>query len=1191
MPLLRITSLPPTAFEFHISAACRKKYQVDDILFGYSGNAILVNISQSQALVHRINQVRAQPPSPLPPLSPAQMLAMGLLDEILHAVAERYRLEKNPKVFEQSVLHLENSLGPESVSHLLLSFTHDFPPMPVHRGQITSHQYLRESCQGYPNIAISIEELMHLWMANANPALTDFSELFDDTALAKSTDYLPAVKEMEGFFRTQPRYGRLRQTLWELLTAPMRYAPNSLADQLRYILENWRDILPPHLLSKIERRILLALDAIKEESQVRGFGPGPSAILDFKKSSAAGDFYQMEERRYSPDLHWMPNVVMIAKNTLVWLWQLSRKYGFEIRRLDQIPESELRELAGCGFNTLWLIGVWERSPASQKIKRICGNSEAAASAYSLYDYVISQDLGGDQAYFALKEKASALGLRLAVDMVPNHTGLYSKWIREHPDWFISLDYPPFPKYTFGGPDLSDDPSIGLYIEDGYWTRSDAAVVFKRVDRRNNSVRYIYHGNDGTHMPWNDTAQLNFLLPQVREAVIQQILRVAGYAPVIRFDAAMTLAKKHYHRLWFPAPGSGGDIPSRSWFGLDQKDFDAAFPEEFWRQVVDRMAAQAPDTLLLAEAFWLMEGYFVRTLGMHRVYNSAFMNMLKKEENSAYRQVLKNVLEYDPQILKRFVNFMNNPDEEPAAVQFGKGDKYFGVCLLLATLPGLPMFGHGQIEGYSEKYGMEYSRAYWEETADSYLWERHRREIFPLLRQRYLFSEVEEFRLYDVVDGQGHVVQDIFAYSNGHQGHYALVVYNNRYRTASGWIRNSVPFRQQADDPRPISQSLSQGLHLSDGPWCLFRDLITGLEYIRSTKEMQRSGLFVELGAYGYHVFSDFRTSEDLPGGELAALHQWLAGRGTPSLERSLWEVKLGQVLEIYTRLLSPLALRGFIELVRAGADSEAEREPFFEAFQRQFSEFVSQSRKVVDLAGREEEVWQQAHIRLRTALDFLGRDAFRRMRQSRIGRRFLAALEAEDLDCSLTGQAGQCLFYSIMVLHSVTQVVDHRPARELFLSRLTESLENFGWDEELAQRLTQLGRIITENPSAILQALGSTASLRKFLEQPEVLLFLGCHWHQDVFWFIKERLQALLYWVFVAAVTERGLASDTGTASYRRDLFQWAATAIRAMELALASGYDFNRYLDLLGQGRDPSAASPINDSNHQDSLRDRKKR
>ncbi|GAH15776.1 unnamed protein product, partial [marine sediment metagenome] len=76
--------------------------------------------------------------------------------------------------------------------------------------------------------------------------------------------------------------------------------------------------------------------------------------------------------------------------------------------------------------------------------------------------------------------------------------------------------------------------------------------------------------------------------------------------------------------------------------------------------VDKINEENPDTLLLAEAFWLLEGFFVRTLGMHRVYNSAFMNMLRDEDNAMYRLVLKNTLQFDPEILKRFVNFMNNP---------------------------------------------------------------------------------------------------------------------------------------------------------------------------------------------------------------------------------------------------------------------------------------------------------------------------------------------------------------------------------------------------------------------------------------------------------------------------------------------------------------------------------------------------
>ena len=168
------------------------------------------------------------------------------------------------------------------------------------------------------------------------------------------------------------------------------------------------------------------------------------------------------------------------------------------------------------------------------------------------------------------------------------------------------------------------------------------------------------------------------------------------------------------------------------------------PVEFWREVVDRVAAEVPDTLLLAEAFWLMEGYFVRTLGMHRVYNSAFMHMLRDEKNAQYQQVIRETVSFDARILGRYVNFMNNPDERSAIDQFGSHDKYFGVATLLATLPGLPMFGHGQVEGYSEQYGMEFRRPQRDERPDQGLIDRHRRRDLPaaapalaLLRRRRL----------------------------------------------------------------------------------------------------------------------------------------------------------------------------------------------------------------------------------------------------------------------------------------------------------------------------------------------------------------------------------------------------------------------------------------------------------------------
>src|SRR5207302_1322545 len=149
----------------------------------------------------------------------------------------------------------------------------------------------------------------------------------------------------------------------------------------------------------------------------------------------------------------------------VWLDQLSRQYGRAITRLDEIPDEELDTLAQRGITSLWLIGLWDRSPASRRIKQLCGNPEAASSAYSLREYRIADDLGGDAACESLKARAWQRGIRLASDMVPNHMGIDSRWVIEHPDWFISTDYSPFPSYTFHGPDLLQDERVTIFLED------------------------------------------------------------------------------------------------------------------------------------------------------------------------------------------------------------------------------------------------------------------------------------------------------------------------------------------------------------------------------------------------------------------------------------------------------------------------------------------------------------------------------------------------------------------------------------------------------------------------------------------------------------------------------------------------------------------------------------------------------
>ena len=725
----------------------------------------------------------------------------------------------------------------------------------------------------------------------ANPALLAATgDMLDQKKLKfpSGTQALTAI--MGSYLKGTSFSESTEDDLFSFLTLPARLYPDSLSKQIAYIIEHWDSLLPEGFATLLLR----SMDYMQEEDKphFQG-GPGPMEIPDY---ASLGDD---DIESFTPDRNWMPNVIMMAKSTLVWLDQLSKKYQRDIHRLDQIPDEELDYLRDAGFTALWLIGLWERSPASKRIKNLCGNPDAESSAYSLKGYEISSRIGGWDSLFNLKGRLWSRGIRLASDMVPNHTGLDSDWMKYHSDYFIQQSYPPFPSYTYNGPDLSDDPDIDIRIEDHYYNRTDAAVTFRRVDKRTGATTYIFHGNDGTTMPWNDTAQLDFLNPTTREAVIQQILAVARNFPVIRFDAAMTLAKRHIQRLWYPKPGTGGDIAGRTSYGMSTEEFNRRIPNEFWREVVDRIQSELPDTLLLAEAFWMMESYFVRTLGMHRVYNSAFMHMLKNQDNKKYRDMIKATLEYDPDILKRYVNFMNNPDEETAIAQFGDGDKYFGVCTLLATLPGLPMFGHGQIEGFREKYGMEYQRAYWDEHPNEGLIEEHRRRIFPLLKMRWLFSESRYFQLFDAYDGYGNVLESVFAYTNGDDNQMTMVLYNNQYERVDGWINHSAPkLVKDGGERRLETVSLAESLRLRRGVrrFLVYKNFNNGKTYLYPSSKLFEEGLKVSFNGYETKVFTNIYEVEDIDG-VYERLYEKYQGHGIQDLAHEISVLYLGPFFE------------------------------------------------------------------------------------------------------------------------------------------------------------------------------------------------------------------------------------------------------------------------------------------------------
>jgi len=1086
---------------------------------------------------------------------------------LIDITAERHY----PGVLEDALRRSGIEPAGEAAFLAMHSFVELFPPDRVLAGAEPLDAWLDQAGMKGERRRTVLRELLLLRLASQNQAVDSFREILDDRGLAASSGAYPQlVIDMTASLASEPKLPGFDLPLIDVLMAPLKASPGSLAGQVSFIRDLWGALLPEELLEDVAT----AFDILLEEEREHGWGggPGPARVLEFAPtarvdqgtaptggSSVFAGFDYPEYEQFSSDADWMSNVVMMAKMVYVWLDQLSRQHGYPITRLDQVPEAELDRLATAGFTALWLIGVWERSSASQRIKQLCGNPDAIASAYSLHDYEIAADLGGWEALANLRDRALRRGIRLASDMVPNHTGIYSRWVLQHPDWFVQTDYPPFPTYQFNGEDLSQSGDVRIQIEDGYWTRSDAAVVFRYVERSTGRTRYIYHGNDGTSIPWNDTAQLNYLLPDVREAVIQTILHVARNFPIIRFDAAMTLAKKHYQRLWFPLRGLGGGIPSRAEHGMSHDEFNAVFPVEFWREVVDRVAAEVPDTLLLAEAFWMMESYFVRTLGMHRVYNSAFMNMLKQEENAKYRKTIRNVLEFNPEILKRFVNFMNNPDEKTAVEQFGTQGKYFGACVLMVTMPGLPMFGHGQIEGLHEKYGMEYRRAYWNEPVDTGLVRGHEMWIFPLLRRRWLFSGSENFVLYDFHAGSA-VDENVFAYSNRAGEQRVLVLYHNRFAATAGWIRESAAFtRSEGSGERSLVRTtLSEALGLSGdiGRYYAFRDAASGQEFLRNGRELVEKGLYAELGEYEFHVFMDFREIDDDADSSWGSLCTVLNGRGVESVEDERRQVR-------YASLNS--AFRAVLELVPATDGNVlaaiAENGPAFISAAGRFLSILETQVDVRPAAGS---------VKLPELFQVIA---------------FLASVVAGKPQSRNSG-----------AFHAMRSRLDSARGARMLLSWLLlrgaapDALENFGFDCTLRRivlspELPDQGEVasdVVQLLAALLACEGGPDGehpgarkipVERLFRTATCCTFMLVHESEGVVWFNKERFEELIFWLFVTRLADMPPQRPSS-----RALSALLSASFREIQdltdLAAASGYRGVLFLSLVAAAQ--KSGSPV---------------
>ena len=340
-------------------------------------------------------------------------------------------------------------------------------------------------------------------------------------------------------------------------------------------------------------------------------------------------------------------------NTRVWLEELSQPLD-RPARLDDIPDVELDRIAEMGFDWLWLLSVWQTGPGAQQVSR--SNAEwrrefqetlpdlreedIAGSGFAITGYTVHENLGGDAALARLRARLRTRGLRLMLDFVPNHMGFDHPWVEDHPDYFVKGS----------GLDLESAP------QNYTWVKRDGGDLV------------LAYGRDPYFSGWPDTLQLDYANPVTQEAMIGELLKIAGQCDGVRCDMAMLVLPDVFERTW------GRRAPL------------------FWPTATQKVRARVPGFLFMAEVYWDME-WALQQQGFDYAYDKRLYDRLREGHARPVREHFHAGLDYQNKLSR----FLENHDEPRAAATFSAEIQQAAAVITFLS-PGLRFFHQGQFEG-------------------------------------------------------------------------------------------------------------------------------------------------------------------------------------------------------------------------------------------------------------------------------------------------------------------------------------------------------------------------------------------------------------------------------------------------------------------------------------------------------------
>ncbi len=352
----------------------------------------------------------------------------------------------------------------------------------------------------------------------------------------------------------------------------------------------------------------------------------------------------------------MNHPLLYEINTRCWLAELSEKHGGEIS-LANIPETEFTSWEKFGFTHIWLMGVWTTGPKSRAeslrhqdllaqfdhILPGWKKDDVSGSPYSIADYHVPKNLGGESGLEKFRKQLHAHGMKLILDFVPNHLGLDHPWLSTHPELFVHSE-------------------------------AEKPETFRQQTVR--GIRWIACGKDPYFPAWTDVAQLEYRNPATRTAMTELLQSIAARCDGVRCDMSMLLLNDIFPKTWAHFPTSH-QMPSF----------------EFWSDSIRAVKRDRPEFLFLAEAYWGLEGK-LQSLGFDYTYDKRLYDVLIEKHPADSG---RHVADCPPEYIAHSAHFLENHDEPRVAPKLAFAE-HRAAALTILGLPGMRFLQHGQLTG-------------------------------------------------------------------------------------------------------------------------------------------------------------------------------------------------------------------------------------------------------------------------------------------------------------------------------------------------------------------------------------------------------------------------------------------------------------------------------------------------------------